>query len=44
MFWREAGIGLTIGLVAATAYNRLISAGDARKINAYYTKQEDAKK
>lgn len=44
MFWKEAGIGLGIGLVAATAYNRLISAGDERKINAYYAKQEEAKK
>lgn len=44
MFWREAGIGLAIGLAAATAYNRLISAGDARKISAYYAKQDDAKK
>lgn len=38
LFWKEAGIGLAIGLAAATAYNRLVSAGDERKIRSYYAK------
>lgn len=44
LFWKEAGVGLAIGLGAATVYNRLVSARDGRKIRAYYAKQETANK
>ncbi|CAM9443947.1 unnamed protein product [Choristocarpus tenellus] len=40
--WREAGIGIGLGLVAATVYYQAVSANDAKKIKAFYKKEESS--